>query len=348
MTEYVRNSWYPITWSDELDSGPLGRRLLDEPVMVFRTEEGAPAALEDRCCHKFLPLSKGRVRGDCIECGYHGMQYDATGACRKIPGQKLIPANIRVRSYPVAERLGLVWVWTGEAEQADEALLFDLPPYGNPAWGVNHGPYTHVAAHYQQLTDNLLDPAHVSFVHLSSLGSSEMEDIPVETRQIGDIVEVSRWTLDRPSVPIFEQFMKIDGHVDRWQYYFFYPPAINVVDFGIGAVGMGHSDKDRDRGTRIFSCHYLAPETERSTHYFWMQVRNFQADDRSVSDLMSEQFVMAFEEDRDILEAVQRAQDDAGVKPTVRLAIDNGPNRSRRIVDKMIRNERAAEAAAAE
>ena len=121
-----------------------------------------------------------------------------------------------------------------------------------------------------------------------------------------------------------------------------------MVDFGIGAVGMGHSDKDRDRGTRIFSCHYLAPETERSTHYFWMQVRNFQADDRSVSDLMSEQFVMAFEEDRDILEAVQRAQDDAGVKPTVRLAIDNGPNRSRRIVDKMIRNERAAEAAAAE
>ena len=83
MTEYVRNSWYPIAWSDELDSGPLGRRLLDEPVMVFRTEEGAPAALEDRCCHKFLPLSKGRVRGDCIECGYHGMQYDATGACRK-------------------------------------------------------------------------------------------------------------------------------------------------------------------------------------------------------------------------------------------------------------------------
>ena len=348
MSGFLRNAWYPIAWLDELDDGPVGRRLLGEPVMVFRTGTGSVAALEDRCAHKFLPLSKGRVRGDCIECGYHGLQFDATGACRKIPGQKLVPRNIRVRAYPVAERLGLVWIWTGEPDKADEALLFDLPPYRNPDWGINHGPYTHVGAHYQQLTDNLLDPAHVSFVHPSSLGSAEMEDIPVETKQIGDIVEVNRWTLDRPPVPIFEQFMKIDGNIDRWQYYFFYPPAINVVDFGIGPVGMGHSDKDREKGIRIFSCHYLAPETESSTHYFWMQVRNFEPDDRSVSERMTEQFVLAFEEDREILEAVQRSQDEAGVKPTVRLAIDNGPNRSRRIVDKMLRNEEAAAAAAAE
>ena len=121
-----------------------------------------------------------------------------------------------------------------------------------------------------------------------------------------------------------------------------------MVDFGIGPVGMGHSDKDREKGTRIFSCHYLAPETESSTHYFWMQVRNFEPEDSSVSERMTEQFVMAFEEDREILEAVQRSQDEAGVAPTVRLAIDNGPNRSRRIVDKMLRNEQAAATAAAE
>ena len=346
MTDFVRNAWYPIAWSDELDEGPLGRRLLGEPVVMFRNGQGVAAALEDRCAHKFLPLSMGRVCGDEIECGYHGLRFGGDGACRRIPGQKLIPANIRVRAYPVAERLGLVWVWTGEPDRADEALLFDLPPYRDPAWGVNHGPYTPVAAHYQQLTDNLLDPAHVSFVHRSSLGSAEMEDIPVETRQIGDIVEVNRWTLDRPPVPIFEQFMKIEGHVDRWQYYFFYPPSINVVDFGIGPVGMAHSDEERDRYTRIFSCHFLAPETANSTHYFWMQVRNFESDSPAVSARMTEQFVMAFEEDRTILEAVQQAQDEAGAKPSVRLAIDNGPNRSRRIVERMIREERAAAEAA--
>lgn len=344
--DFVRNAWYPFAWSEELAEGPMGRRILGDPVMAFRAESGDVVALEDRCCHKFLPLSKGRVRGDCIECGYHGLQYDHTGACVKIPGQKLIPANARVRSYPVAERLGLVWIWTGEADAADEDLLFDLPPYNDPGWGVNRGPYTHVDAHYQQLTDNLLDPAHVSFVHVTTLGSADMEDIPVETKQIGDVVEVNRWTLDRPPVPIFMEFMNISGNVDRWQYYFFYPPSINVVDFGIGPVGMGHSDEDRDKGTRIFSCHFLAPETERSTHYFWMQVRNFEPENRIVSERMTEQFVTAFDEDREILAAVQAAEEEAGDQPPVRIAIDNGPNRSRRIVDKMIRHE--AEAVVAE
>ncbi len=348
MSNFVLDAWYPIAWGDELSEGPLGRVLLNEPVVVFKTEEGTVVALEDRCCHKFLPLSRGRVRGECIECGYHGMQYDRTGACVKIPGQKLIPANAKVRSYPVAQRLGLVWLWTGEIEAADEQLLFDMAPYRDPAWGVNHGPYTHVRSHYQQLTDNLLDPAHVSFVHLSTLGSEDMEEIPVETRQIGDIVEVKRWTLDKPPVPIFQEFMRIDGNVDRWQYYLFHPPSINIVDFGIGPVGMGHSDADRDAGTRIFSCHFLAPETERSTHYFWMQVRNFESESRQVSERMTELLATAFDEDREILEAVQEATEAAGDQPSVRLAIDNGPNRSRRIVDRMIRNEQAVRTMAAE
>ncbi|MCY4237725.1 MAG: aromatic ring-hydroxylating dioxygenase subunit alpha [Rhodospirillaceae bacterium] len=348
MSNFVLDAWYPIAWVDELSEGPLGRVLLNEPVVVFKTEEGTVVALEDRCCHKFLPLSRGRVRGECIECGYHGMQYDHTGACVKIPGQKLIPANARVRSYPVARRLGLVWLWTGEFEAANEQLLFDMAPYRDAAWGVNHGPYTHVRSHYQQLTDNLLDPAHVSFVHLSTLGSKDMEEVPVETKQIGDIVEVKRWTLDKPPVPIFQEFMPIDGNVDRWQYYLFYPPSINIVDFGIGPVGMSHSDADRDSGIRIFSCHFLAPETERSTHYFWMQVRNFEPENHQVSERMTELLVMAFDEDKEILEAVQAATEAAGDQPSVRLAIDNGPNRSRRIVDKMIRNEQAVRTMAAE
>jgi len=347
MSGYVRNNWYPFAWASELEAGPLGRRLLGDPVMAFRTEDGGLAALADRCCHKFLPLSMGRVRGECIECGYHGLQFDATGACRKIPGQRTVPANIRVRAYPVAERIGLIWIWTGDPRLADPSRLFDLPRHGDPAWGVNHGPYTHVEAHYQHLTDNLLDPAHVSFVHPTTLGSSAMEDIPVETRQTGDTVEVARWTLGRRPVAIFEQFLEIEGAVDRWQYYVFHPPAINIVDFGIGPVGMGHADSDRAQGTRIFSCHFLAPESDRSTHYFWMQLRNFAVDDPAVSARMTEQFVIAFEEDRGILEAVQQAQDEAGRAPSVRLAIDNGPNRSRRIVERLIRRERqAAEAAA--
>lgn len=344
---YVRNAWYPAAWADEVTREPFSRTLLGEPVLLYRTEAGEPVALEDRCCHKFLPLSKGVISGDNVVCGYHGMTYDPSGACVRIPGQERIPENARVRSYPTVEHLGLVWFWAGEGA-GDTSKLFQLPQYGAPGWGVNHGPYTHVKAHYQQLTDNLLDPAHVSFVHLSTLGSHDMEDIPVETKQLDDCVEVNRWTLDKPPVPIFQKFADFDGNVDRWQYYYFHPPSVNVVDFGAGEVGMDHGDAERDKWVRIHSCHYLCPETHSSTHYFWMQVRNFAPDDDAVSKEITDQFVMAFDEDKEILEAVQTAVEAGVHRPPVKLAIDNGPNRSRRMVDRLLREEAAQFADAAE
>lgn len=343
---FLRNAWYPAALATEVDRTPMTRTMLGEPVLLYRTEDGAPVALEDRCCHKFLPLSKGRLKGDAVECGYHGMTYDPTGACVRIPGQASIPANARVHSYPAIDHLGLVWIWTGEAAHADHGKLFDLPQYDDPDWGVNIGPYTYVKANYRHLTDNLLDPAHVSFVHLTTLGSADMEDIPVQTRHDERRVEVERWTLDKPPVPIFQRFGDFDGNVDRWQYYYFYPPSINVVDFGAGAVGMDHGDAERDRWTRIHSCHFLAPETETSTHYFWMQVRNFAAADEEVSREITEQFIIAFDEDKDILEAVQAAENAGTPGPSVKLAIDRGPNISRRLLDRLIQDEEAARQAA--
>jgi vanillate O-demethylase monooxygenase subunit len=342
---FVRNAWYPAAWSHELGRALVARTLLGEKVALYRTEAGAPVALEDRCCHKFLPLSLGKLRGDAVECGYHGMTYDPSGACIRIPGQAGIQAQARVHAYPAVDHLGLVWIWPGDAARAERAKLFALPPYGAPGWTANKGPYTYIKAAYQHLTDNLLDPAHVSFVHLSTLGSAGMADIPVATRQDGDTVTTSRWTLDQPPVPIFRAFRAIAGNVDRWQIYQFYPPSVSVTDFGIGPVGMGHGDAERDKGLRIHSCHFIAPETERTSHYFWMQVRNFAAGDEAVSRTMTDKFIMAFAEDKAILEAVQAAEDEKASRPLVRLGIDNGPQRSRRIVERLIRAERQAEAA---
>jgi phenylpropionate dioxygenase-like ring-hydroxylating dioxygenase large terminal subunit len=345
---YVMNAWYPAAWADEIGTEPFARTMLDEPIVFFRQEDGTAVALEDRCCHKFLPLSLGQVKQGCIECGYHGLTFDGSGTCVRIPGQPKIPGNAKVKAYPVAEKLGLVWIWPGDPSLADKDKLFDLPEYDMPEWGVNKGPYTYVKSAYQQVTDNLLDPAHVSFVHLSSLGSPDMEDIPVATEQHDSSVEVRRWTLDKPPVPIFEKFYKSKGNVDRWQYYWFHAPSINVVDFGIGPIGMDHSEEARDSNTRIYSCHFLAPETAGSTHYFWMQARNFEPDSESVSNTMTEEIALAFDEDIEILEAVQASFDRDPDRPPVKLAIDNGPNRSRRIVDRLIRDEQAALAQAAE
>ncbi|HSV44483.1 MAG TPA: Rieske 2Fe-2S domain-containing protein, partial [Ramlibacter sp.] len=102
---FIRNNWYVAAWPHELDKNTLvARTLLGDPVVLYRQADGRPAALEDRCCHRALPLSRGDIVGNHLQCGYHGLQYDCNGRCVKIPGQDTIPAAARVRSYPVADR----------------------------------------------------------------------------------------------------------------------------------------------------------------------------------------------------------------------------------------------------
>ena len=105
---FLKNCWYAAAWDDEVSEVPLARTILNEPVVLFRTADGWPAALEDRCCHRGLPLSMGRVEGETLQCGYHGLRFDPGGQCVAVPGQSTIPPGARVRSFPLVERYG--WV----------------------------------------------------------------------------------------------------------------------------------------------------------------------------------------------------------------------------------------------
>ncbi|MBL8381814.1 MAG: aromatic ring-hydroxylating dioxygenase subunit alpha [Burkholderiales bacterium] len=344
---FLRNCWYAAAWAGEVGDRLLARTILDVPMVFFRDSAGRPAALLDRCPHRLLPLSMGRLRGDSIECGYHGLTFDCSGRCVRAPGQERIPPAARVPSYPAVDHLGMVWVWPGDPALADPAKLFDrLPQWAlsqgeEPAWGLNCGPYTHVKCNYQLLTENLVDPAHVTYVHTTTLGTPAMADIPVETTQHGDTLLVTRWTLDSPAAPILQRFGKWPGNVDRWQYYWLYPPSIAVVDFGSHVPGMDHSDAARDAGIRIYSCHFLTPETEGSTHYFWLQLRNFAQRDAAVSREITEQFVLAFAEDKAVLEAIEAAEARPMITERVKLALDSGSVRLRRTVARMIADEQA-------
>ena len=172
-----------------------------------------------------------------------------------------------------------------------------------------------------------------------------MADIPIETTQIGDTLLVTRWTLDSPAAPILQRFGKWPGKVDRWQYYYLYPPSTAVVDFGADLPGMDHGEAARDRGVRIYSCHFLTPETESATHYFWLQLRNFATTDAAVSRDITEQFIMAFDEDKAVLEAIQIAEQQPCVDQRVKLALDAGSVRLRRTVQRLIDEEQASAAA---
>ena len=92
---FIENAWYVAAW-DRMRSAArtcCGRTLLDIPVVLYRREDGAPVALEDRCCHRHAPLSKGKLKGDNVECPYHGLLYDPSGRCIRVPGQTAIPPN---------------------------------------------------------------------------------------------------------------------------------------------------------------------------------------------------------------------------------------------------------------
>ena len=93
---FLRNRWYVAGLSKEVSDRPLGRRLLDEPVVLYRTSNGTPVALEDRCCHRQAALSLGDIEGDNLRCGYHGLLFDGSGACIEVPSQKAIPPGAQV------------------------------------------------------------------------------------------------------------------------------------------------------------------------------------------------------------------------------------------------------------
>src|SRR5262249_50268428 len=153
------------------------------------------------------PLSMGRLKGDAIECGYHGMTFDGSGRCTRIPGQPLIPGNARVRSYPVVERMGLAWIWMGDPTLADASAIYDLPQHHDPAWSTVEGDALKIDCHYLSLADNLCDPAHVSFVHLSTLGNPQGEDVAIHTEKRGeDRLVTWRWIIDAPAIPLFQKF----------------------------------------------------------------------------------------------------------------------------------------------
>lgn len=340
-----RNAWYPLTWSRNVLRTLACHRLLGSDLVVYRSEAGEPIALDDMCPHRLAPLSMGKLKGDAVECGYHGMTFGPNGRCIRIPGQTMIPANARVSSYPLHEKMGLVWIWPGDPDRADPALIYDLPQYDQPDWHAAHGDALRIEANYLNLADNLCDPAHVSFVHLSTLGNSASEEIPVEHTFSDNGVLVWRWIKDGPPIPLFAKYGNFRGNVDRWHYYDYVAPCSAVIDFGSADAHAISDPEERDGGLRIFACHFITPVDDHTCIDHWLHVRNFAIDDTDVDQRLHADFRIAFNEDKEILErieAVERARPDA---KRIRLGIDAAPQRMRRIVERMAAGDAEAPAA---
>jgi vanillate O-demethylase monooxygenase subunit len=343
---YLRNAWYCAAWSDELgDSGVLGRTMLKDPVVLYREGNGSVTALEDRCPHRFAPLSMGKVLdGNRIQCPYHGLEFNRTGACVLNPhGNKHIPARAKVKSYPAIEKHKAIWVWMGD-QPADESKVPDFSVMDNvPELHTTKRDSIMIKANVELIIDNLLDLSHTSFLHEGILGNAETVESDIDVKLDGDDVVVSRYAksakppgmnkLMWPDVPD-----KVDKFTEmRWMA----PSTLRLIS---GVCPLGENNKMN--GSGYHAIHLLTPETDRTTHYFFTAVRFgvFSKGDelnRQIQEKIAATRRFAFEEqDAPVIEAQQRIIDNSQtVVDPLTLAIDVGPVRYKQVLKKLIEAE---------
>lgn len=343
---YLLNAWYVAAVDREVGSDPLRRILLDVPVVLFRTEEGTAVALEDRCCHRHAPLSLGQVKGDVIECGYHGLQFAGDGRCVSVPGQSRVPPGAGVRSFPLLEKWGWLWIWPGDPAKADPDLLPDWGQMDHPDWACTRPDSLHLNCNYRLVTDNVLDTTHLAYVHKSSIGNASINDFPSKTVREGEMVKMTRWILDRDPPPMYKAAGNFTGLVDRWQIVWHTPPVYSVNDAGCAVAGSGAPEGDRSQGIELRALSAPTPETQSTTHYFFAFVRTFGHDDPATEKMFAEGFVDVFREDVVIFEAQQRRMETSPGAVQVDINVDAAPLAARRILDERIAAEQAAMTAA--
>lgn len=342
---FLRNCWYVAAYDVELGHQPLARTLLGQPVVLYRTERGQAIALEDRCCHRNLPLSLGRREGDGIRCGYHGLRFDASGQCIEIPGQKEIPPGTRIRSYPLIEKWNFIWLWMGDPLTRDDALL--------PAWQCiddrtltatmgNDGKPLAMKCHWELNNDNLLDLLHVAYVHESTLGGVGLDRNPITTERFPRKVRMMRWSPNVTPPPLLAQLAGFDSSdVDRWQSTICELPSHCTIDVGFAAAGAIGRDGDWDKGVRLRALITATPESETSSFMFYQQVRNFAVGNAEVSRRFIANIRDIFLEDIAVMEGQQRTNSAMPGARTVEIRADVPVVAMRRLVREFAAREQA-------
>ena len=342
---FLKNYWYVAASGSEIGRKPFRRVIMNEPVVLYRTENGTPIALEDRCPHRRLPLSMGKLVGDdVLQCHYHGLRFDRTGQCVRVPGQDLIPATARVKTYPVIDRYKWLWIWMGDPALADPDKIVDYHWLDDPNWGAKPD-YLYAQCNWQLVNDNLLDLTHLAFVHETTIGNSALVDqAQVKVARAQDSVSVTRWIVDAPAPPTFVKAGGFTSNVDRWQIINFAPPAFLRLDVGATPTGTGAPEGRRVGGIGMWNLNAITPETERTSHYFWGQAHNFDVGNPKTTDMIVEQIRTAFLEDVAVFEAQQRNLDLIPNPPQTDINADSGVIQARRILDRLHQGEQAAAA----
>jgi len=342
VVSFVRNAWYMGAWAREIAEKPVGRVILGEPVVMFRTASGAFGALRDVCPHRAVPLSLGTVEGERIRCPYHSLEFDISGVCRN-PHVKSPPDRITNRAYPVVERHGMIWLWLGEAALARPDTIVDYSCFNDPAKFTTCTGYLHISADYRLVIDNLMDLAHAEYIHPNTVGSKGAAEVQeAKLVQSDGAISVNSLWPNLPPNAVSKAVWTRTERIDQYQDMTWRPASNLLLDLGIMAPG-----EPRGSGYHTPSAHILTPEGERTTHYFWAFGRDFAMGNEAVSAGIAATVQAAFTtEDKPMIEAAQRNIDCAAATLRNFTVGDAGSATVRRELDRLVAQENDNSAAA--
>jgi phenylpropionate dioxygenase-like ring-hydroxylating dioxygenase large terminal subunit len=335
---FIKNAWYMAGWSEELSDQLLSRRLFDRQIVFLRKGDGSIAALADRCPHRFAPLSKGERVGDAVQCGYHGLTFDGSGACIHNPFAEKIPAAAKVQSWAVVERDDIIWVWGGEPAEPDTTRIPDFSMTANSAAvKAVHG-YTLIEAPYEFATDNLMDLSHIEFVHKGTFAGAGVIFAGTHgVKEDGDGLRSNWWMPGVPAPSHTTGIYPPDMITDHWLDMRWNAPASMHLEIGATAAGA-----PRAGGVIVQQAHIVTPASATTAHYFWATTRMHDLDSAEVDGFLLQLFGQAFdEEDKPIIKAAYdnlEGQDFWDAQP-LSLGIDAGGTRARRKVQAMLKAE---------
>ena len=338
--EAPRNQWYVIAFGKDVTRTPIHRAILGDPIVLYRTESGSPRALFDRCPHRGMRLSNGgTVIGDAIQCNYHGLQFGPDGRCIKVPSGGAVPQVMRIRAYPLVELWDWIWIWAGDPEKADDSLIPDHRELGltDSAFHAYSGLLLEMDANYLYAHENLVDATHITFLHHGVIDSGNVAAHPFTTEVSGRSVTTVRQFRDEPVA----QFQKMSyglrcDIVDRELTLTSHAPNLTVITEHYHEKGIGDP---RDVIARLVVP--VTPATNTTCYQFVAVVRSVPTD----TEHLFEGLRSFLQEDVIALGDIQRLFDSLPLdqrRTEISIAADAPGIRTRRIIEKMIVDERHA------
>lgn len=337
---YPRNRWYVAAFAHEVGRDPFERTICDIPVVFYRTEAGDAVAMYGICPHRYFPLAPGKLAGDNIVCGYHGFTFAASGKCVRIPSQET-GAGFEQPIYPLIEKGSLIWIWMGDKEKADPALL---PPYEDvgleqPGWSTCGLSLLHLKGRSQLLIDNLMDLTHVGYIHGALDGGEAMVNTQLKLTRRNCSHRLDRYTRMRWSGfhdLLFKPENRFEGLSEINALTDFYGPEMIRTSGPITSSIEGLDAVPPEIG-EVYFLHFVTPETQTSTHYFGATTRNFRIGDERLDVTLSDLDKAVRLEDVVAIDAVESRLEESVSRQRELLARSDAPAiKVRELIQQMI------------